>query len=289
MKAPQPPAPNLFRKIPVLRRLHYYYSLNWIKNNPDAEVYYRITDNLKMLLTVKEWIQQCLFIYGYFELAETAFWKKITLNKSTVFDIGANIGYFSLLASKRIKRDGKIYAFEPVNRTYTRAKINIELNHFENIILSKLALSDHDRKLIINSGNEDNWGMSSINVNDQLKGFSEEVQATSVDNFVAANGIKNLDVAKIDVEGGELFTLKGMTQTIDKMRPVILIEVLDETLIPAGTSKEEVFKFITDKNYKPYKILNNCQLKELEKPVSEDGLICFYPVDQPFDNFIKLV
>ncbi len=289
MKAPQPPAPNLFRKIPVLRRLHYYYSLNWIKNNPDAEVYYRITDNLKMLLTVKEWIQQCLFIYGYFELAETAFWKNITLNKRTIFDIGANIGYFSLLASKRIKHDGKIYAFEPVSRTYTRAKTNIELNHFQNILLSKLALSDDDRKLIINSGNEDNWGMSSINVNDQLKGFSEEVQATSVDNFIAANGIKNLDVAKIDVEGGELFTLKGMTSTIDKMRPVILIEVLDETLIPAGTSKEEVFKFLTDKNYKPYKILNNCQLKELEKPVSEDGLVCFYPVDKPFDNFIKLV
>ncbi len=289
MKTQAPISNNLLRKIPIIRRLYYNYLCNWVNDNPNAEVYFEITDSIEMLLTVKDWLQKNLFIHGFYEKPETEFWKNATQNKMTIFDIGANVGYFSLLASKRILASGVIYAFEPVSYTYNRAKINIELNGIKNILLNKLALTDSDKQLTLNIGNEENWGMSSINATGNLSLKSEIVSATSVDKFVIANNITQIDLVKIDVEGCELFTLKGMENTIDKMQPVILIEVLDDTLIPAGSSKEEVFKFLIDKHYTPYKIRNGRELLELTQPISNNGLVCFYPAGKPFDKFIKLV
>lgn len=281
---------NLIWKMPYLRRWYYKYRGTWADRNPDTEIEIIITDQIKVYLTLKDWVQRHLFIYGFYEFVETGFWKNAVKDKKVVFDIGANIGYFSLLASKNMEnKDAIIYAFEPINRTYNRAKFNIKLNGFKNIRLNKLALSDKDGFLGINVGNEENWGMSSINSHNYLSDQIEEVETQKLDTFVSLNQINQIDLIKIDIEGSEFYLLKGMLKTIDQFRPIIFIEVLDEHLIKAKTSKEEIFKLFWDKKYKAYRILNSVEMVELPNPVSYDGLICFHPVEKPFDKFVKLI
>lgn len=279
----------LLFKIPYIRGLYYKYRKNWADKNPDAEIETHITDYIKVKLTLKDWVQRSLFIYGYYEYAETGFWKNLVKGKKVVFDVGSNIGYYSLLASKNMHRDALIYAFEPVSHTFSRAKFNIELNGIKNILLHRIALSDKDGFLDINVGNEENWGMSSINTHNYLSNKSEKVESLKIDTFVKQNKIEQIDAVKVDIEGSEFFLLKGMTHVLDHFRPVILMEVLDEHLIKANSSKEELFNIFWGKNYKAYKILSKIELVELTQPASYDGLICFQPVEKPFDKFVKLI
>lgn len=280
----------LFRKIPGLRRWNYNYLNKFLSYNPNAEVVALITGNIKMLLSVNDWIQKNLFLHGYYEFAETAFWKVATKNKKVVFDIGANVGYFSLIASKNIdKTAGRIYAFEPVSRTFKRAVHNVELNSFKNIEVNQLALSDKKGELIINIGKDENWGMSSINKYDLLSDQSEKVNTDSVDNFIVANNINQLDIAKIDVEGSEFYVLSGMQKSIEKFRPVILIEVLEQHLAKAGSSVDAVFNYFLERNYKAYKILTGAKLETLSEAISYEGLLCFYPDEKIIQDNIQIV
>ncbi|MDP1725751.1 MAG: FkbM family methyltransferase [Bacteroidota bacterium] len=278
----------LMFKIPYLRGWYFKYRTNWIDKNQNAEIETRIINHIKVFLTLKDWVQRNLFIYGYYELAETGFWINLVENKKVVFDIGANIGYYSLLASKNMDDNALIYAFEPIHKTYSRAKYNIELNGFKNILLNKLALSAQDGYLEINVGNDENWGMSSITKHNYLSEKTERVESQKLDTFVLKNKITEIDLIKIDVEGSEYFVLKGMQVTLQQFRPVVLIEVLDEHLMNANTSKEEIFNLFWKQQYKAYKILNSTELVELPEPVSYDGLICFHPNEKPFDQFIRV-
>jgi FkbM family methyltransferase len=281
---------NFIKKVPQLRYRFIKLLSKWVDLNLKNEVQIKIDEGIKMFLTLRDNVQRHLFIYGYYEPAEAGFWKNLVKNKKTIFDIGTNVGYFSLLASQRIsQKNGKVFAFEPVLHTYNRAKYNIELNSFTNIFLNKIALSDKKGTLEINIGNEYNWGMSSVNKHDHLSGKVEIVETDTVDNFILKNQITELNAVKIDIEGSEFFALKGMSVTLLKLRPTILIEILEQNLRKTNATSEELFDYLWKLDYIAYKILNSTELKVLPSPVSYDGLICFHPREKAFDDFVSIV
>lgn len=281
---------NFIKKIPQLRYRFLKLLSKWVDNNLNKEIQIRIDGGIKMFLTLKDNVQRHLFIYGYYEPAESGFWKNLVENKNTIFDIGANVGYFSLLASKKIsQKNGKIFAFEPISHTFNRAKHNIELNKSNNIFLNKIALSDKEGTLEINVGNEYNWGMSSINKHDYLSGNIEIVDTGTVDEFIRKKQITELDAIKIDIEGSEFLALKGMSNALSELRPTILIEVLEQNLNKTTATKEELFDYLWKKDYIAYRILSSTEVKPLPSPVSYDGLICFQPGEKPFDHFVSIV
>jgi FkbM family methyltransferase len=277
----------IFEKIPLVRRFFNKYLESWFKKNSEKDFKSKIVGGSLMLLRVNDWVQKNLFLYGIYEKKEIEFWMNFVKNKNVIFDIGANVGYFSIVASKLVdKKEGIIYSFEPISHTYDRAYLNIKLNGYTNINLFKKAISDKNDKIEINIGNAENWGMSSITNHDYLSGKTEVVETISLDSFVEQYKIKNIDIIKIDIEGSEIFAIKGMQSVLSKIRPVILIEILENNLSKVNSSKEEIFEIFYSNKYTPYLILSNLVLQKIKEPIYYDGLICFYPNEKEIPNSI---
>lgn len=146
-----------------------------------------------------------------------------------VVDIGAYIGYFSLLASERVGDKGCVYVFEPAPRNYERLMRNIEVNKAENIKAYNFGLSDKNETLALNVSREipaetslaNSWTELSKGV--KLGKDMVEVELIPFDQFSKDNkDLSKIDIVKIDVDGAELKVIKGMRNTLMKMHDITL-------------------------------------------------------------------
>lgn len=138
-------------------------------------------------------------------------------NSAVILDIGANIGnhtlYWAGLCNAKT-----VYAFEPVKSTFEILSKNVELNKLENNVkLFNLALSDEKTAGCINGYHETNIGGVSVR-----KATSGDLAFERLDNITIED--EKIDLVKIDVEGHELFVLKGALATLEKYRPAVFIE-----------------------------------------------------------------
>lgn len=139
-----------------------------------------------------------------------------------VADVGGNIGNHTLDFSTYA---AKVYTFEPVDRTFALLKQNVEQNNISNVTLINRALSDEVGVAEIFIVPE-NIGASSFD--ERIVG-SEKVEVIKIigDDYFIEQNIERLDFIKIDVEGHEERALKGLMKTIQRFRPVILMEWCD--------------------------------------------------------------
>jgi FkbM family methyltransferase len=139
---------------------------------------------------------------------------------NTVVDVGANIGYFTLLFSKIVGENGKVYSFEPVSQIYAKLQNNIEINRAGNIVAENCALGEEQSVTTINY-QESSLGQSSF-VNKIQHGVSEKVHVVTLDSYLGK--FDTLDFIKIDIEGFEFQALRGMQKTLSKFMPSVVME-----------------------------------------------------------------
>jgi len=114
------------------------------------------------------------------------------------------------------------------------------------------------------------------------------VQTIRIDDYIKENNIYKVDIIKIDVEGCEPMVIEGALITMKNLKPLILIEVLDERLNTINSSKEDLYKLFQENKYSPYEIINYNVIKKINTP-KEGGLIIFKHNDlQLFEN-IKVI
>jgi len=169
---------------------------------------------------------------GCWEPTETEIFKKLVKPGMTVVDIGANIGYYSLMASRLVGETGKVYAFEPFERTYGILNRNIEVNGFKNITALRKAVLNRVGTMTLHCAK-----YSPANVSITETGASFDVPCTTIDHEF--EGIK-IDVIKMDIEGAEALVLAGMQNVIRNNPNLILItEVYPRVLEIAGSTLKE--------------------------------------------------
>lgn len=210
---------------------------------------------IKMKIDINSYMGGSLYWTGYHHINESLYLKKILKSDMNFVDIGANQGEFSVLACSIIKT-GKVISFEPVDNLNNLLTKNIELNNFKNIEINNCGLSDNEGVLPIynsSSSTNNNEGLSSLYKSDNRSDFVQNVQLKKFDDIYFEN-LDRLDFIKIDIEGAELFALKGMIKSIQKFKPIILIEVCEEMFITAGYTLNDMITFLSNLNYKPYKL-----------------------------------
>jgi FkbM family methyltransferase len=164
------------------------------------------------------------YVEGTYEPEVIAEFYKHLSNGMCALDIGAHHGYASMLLSKLVGENGKVIAYEPVPENVEQFRKTIETNKLMNVILVPYAVSDETKEVIINMSRLYSSAMHFVDDNDtQSEHF--HVKAVAIDDHIGGELVSRVDFVKIDVEGHEIEVLKGMLNTIEEFRPVIVCEV----------------------------------------------------------------
>ncbi len=153
----------------------------------------------------------------------------------TVYDVGANIGFFTILCSRLVGPQGRVYAFEPIPQNLATLRHNVTLNALSNVTIVEKALSSSTgtAEMFVSP-----WSaFHSLNVEGATKQDDHgpqvgevTVQTVTLDEFVQGEGVRAPDLVKIDVEGAELIVLGGMRETLRAVKPLLLCELHDTNL-----------------------------------------------------------
>ena len=174
---------------------------------------------------------------------------KLCLNKDSYFlDIGANIGYFSLLAA--VKYKAQVLAFEPSPRELSRFYRNIALNSCNRILCFPYGVGAKEENLYLNLTDFQNPSMNFISKEPTAESIS--VLVKPIDQLVNTHILEGVKLCKIDVEGFEMEVLQGMKSSFNAMRGChYVIEVSPEYLKKANATVEQVYDFFGKRAYKP--------------------------------------
>ena len=174
---------------------------------------------------------------GIHEIGKKKLFEKTIKPGSTVYDIGANVGIYTIISSILCGDTGKVYAFEPVPHNLEYLRKHVDLNNLENVTIISAAVSDTNGKVHF----IDNGDHCTSHISDE---GGVELQSITIDQFVFEEKNMPPDYFKIDVEVAEDLVIEGARNTIQKYKPEIF-------LATHGIEKDQICtKQLHDLNYK---------------------------------------
>jgi len=166
------------------------------------------------------------FIVGEYEPGCVRALREHLLEGSVCVDVGANVGYFSILMSRLVGKHGQTIAFEPMPENVELLRENIEVNGLENIVVVAAAAGDESGSVELLNAASDRATKTASVVGYHIEGPAQTtvVRCVRLDDYFDAS-VPPPALIKIDVEGAELMVLKGARQTIAKSQPTLIVEI----------------------------------------------------------------
>jgi FkbM family methyltransferase len=226
---------------------------------PDPDIYQ--CQDILFDIDFQDQIQKYIYLNLY-EKVDIKIIEKYVKPGACCFDVGANIGYYSLHMAKTVGSSGRVFAFEPDPVNIARLDRNIALNHQTDVIKTyQLGLSSETATKRFSRTLDSNSGWGRIGECDDLPD-KLEIQTTSLDDFVSAHQIEKIDFLKCDIEGHEFEFLKGAEQTLKAGAiDYILIEYCGYVLEKQGRFVQDYVDIFQSYGYQPI-LLNLDRLKE---------------------------
>lgn len=225
----------------------------------------------KMILDLRDAGDMSIF-KGQYEQFTTKIIENLLKSNDVVIDIGAFVGYFTLLMAKLVK-NGMVYSFEPTPETYKKLEKNIKINKFKNILLFNKAVFDKLGTATLNFMKDNNSGNT-------LFSSKESMSEIVVETFnLDSLNLENVNFIKIDAEGAEFKILKGATRLIENsLNLKMIIEFFPLTLKRAGENPINLLNFIKEKGF----IIKNIneETRELEDVKNFNDFLARFPADK---------
>jgi len=205
---------NTLQRIARVTRKYSIPGINrllWLLYNPDKRQkdYLNVVINYDADLLIhidtrafQEWI---IFFHGYYEKEIVNLLKRILKKDFVVFEIGTNIGSHTLIMSKLVGKEGKVFAIEPYPKVVKKLLKNINLNRIENIKYLQIALSDIREKMALFFSNN-HFATEDMNASlypDDRLNEQIEVEVKTLDDAFQEESLNRIDLIKIDTEGNE--------------------------------------------------------------------------------------
>lgn len=197
-------------------------------------------------------VPNILVNHGDYEGHELALLQRLARSCAVVLDVGANIGWYSLHLAHALRETGvQIYAFEPIPRTFAELTHNIGLNGYGDTIHA------FNHALGESAGSVEFYvpaftgsvAASQRPLFPQDHNEAVECQIVPLDTFVREQQLTRVDLIKCDVEGSEIFALRGGLDTIARHRPIIMLEMLRKWSAAFGYHPNDVIALLSQYGY----------------------------------------
>lgn len=244
----------------------------WQKHCPGKPVITRLGNNLKVRVYPQDVIGKNIYIDGVFEPYSWNFVSKFLKPDMIVFDLGANLGQYTLLAAKSVGETGYVHSFEPSSRMFSELEFNVSLNNLSDICtLNKVAVSNVSDMAKLSKYKPGAEVYASLGSHTRREGTMighEEVKTIRLDDYIENAGIDHVDFMKIDIEGAELLALRGAENLLSQSdAPAILLELADINTDGFGYKSAEIWDYLENLGYRMYSLGDNRSgLEMIEHP-----------------------
>lgn len=187
-----------------------------------------------------------------------------------VVDVGAHIGYFSLLAARKVGSTGRVYAFEPAPLNYSLLIRNITLNGYQNIVPVQKAISNHEGTATFFL-HPDSVAHSLLAETCGRATKAIEVETITLDRFLTAEGWPPVHLAKLDIEGAEPAALEGMRGLLARNRTIrLIVEYIPHILQRAGHRPRRFLDTLRGLGFRVQMITDDGGLVDLSDKLLDD-------------------
>jgi FkbM family methyltransferase len=214
--------------------------------------------DVKVICHLNQMLQRQLYFWGSYEKDCCAQWIRLAQSAETIFDIGANVGLYSLLAA-RSNPSAQIHAFEPTAAANELLRTNIALNGFRNITVNNCGIGrDSGEGLLRECRGLDNTneGMNYIARDESHSQPTDRAVAiVSLDDYCRANGIDRIDLMKMDIEGGEYDALRGARDLLEgKSIGCLFVEFMGWAAERSNHSTADLKELLLEAGYVLYRL-----------------------------------
>ncbi|MFI9720769.1 FkbM family methyltransferase [Streptomyces sp. NPDC052396] len=247
-------APGSLAKAPLAARI-----LNPLLRDFPRQEIVRSADGVKYLVDTRDLIQRYIYMFGVWEPHLTCWLRRRLQPGDTFVDVGANVGYFSLLAARLVGADGQIAAVEASPLFHRRMLEQLELNGFRNVRAVNAAVADVQKELTFTLASSHNLGANSIVPYDGAIESSFSIDASPLPDVLTLAEIVTARLIKIDVEGAEGAVVRGMSSMIGELRDdaEIAVEVDPQRMAKLGDSVDELLSTFSEYGFHPYRLVND--------------------------------
>ncbi len=225
--------------------------------------------DLQVFLRAKwQGIGRPIFAFREHYEPELEYLQSLLFPGATFVDVGANLGIYTLVASRIVGHSGRVIAFEPSVQSFPLLQKNITLNSLTNVSAFPVALSAKAGRIRLYhapccpSGN-------SFGHHPSFHGSFETVDTESLDDALHRIPAARVDVIKMDVQGAEELVLRGARKVVASMRPVIIFEIWPEGADLLGLSPFGVWNLLERMGYKFFTVSSASTTTRIESPPTE--------------------
>lgn len=211
------------------------------------------------LTDTQDLIQRYIYVFGVWEPHLTR-WLERRLRPGDVFvDVGANIGYYSLLASRLVGEEGAVVALEASPDFHRVLLKQVAINGCGNVRAVNAAISDREEMLTFILASSHNMGANSIVPYAGKAESTFEVAAQPLSDVLTPDEIARARVIKVDVEGAEGAVVRGLVPLLDRLRPDVelAIEVTPQRMLELGDSADELLDALQASGFHMYRLQND--------------------------------
>ncbi|AWN28589.1 FkbM family methyltransferase [Streptomyces sp. NEAU-S7GS2] len=230
----------------------------WLRDHPRQRLV-RTRFGAAMAVDTQDLIQRFVYLFGLWEPHMTHWLQRRLRPGDTYIDVGANVGYFSLLASQLVGEEGRVVAIEASPTFHARVLQHAEINGCNNLRTVNAAVADERKTVTLILASSSNMGAASIVPYGGPAESTLDVEAYPLPQVLDADDLAGARVIKIDVEGAEGAVIRGLAPVLDKLRPdaEITVEVTPERMEALGESPGELLTTMREHGFHVYRLPNS--------------------------------
>ena len=258
-----PPAPAWVRlTAAVIRHLPAgrYRAIHSLCPRPPAAFLMNMPEEMGGYLfscDLRDTISREVCFTGRYEPQETALVRSILRPGMSFVDVGANWGYFTLLAASLVGSNGRVLSLEPDPRLFSILQENVTRGGLDQVTVLQLAAANEPGTLTLAGYTEDggNFGISRIAAGANRQGRVFQVSSDSLDHILDQQGLSHVDLMKMDIEGAEAFAIAGLEESMTKGKVKrLLLELHPNEVAEYGSTISAVIEKLQSAGYRAWTI-----------------------------------